>query len=772
MGNEVVVNLAGKATVRAELSSGGMNANYYMFVPVTALPGPLQFEQSSWSVDENGGSATITVTRAGGSAGAVGVSYSTSNGSAVAGADYTAASGTLSWASGDMSPRTFQVPILNDTLVEGTETITLSLSNPTGVGTLGPQSAATLTIPDAPPTAVSYALTLVPSPSAGGTITASPGPDGNGKYVAGTLVTLTPQPASGYVFSSWSGDASGDKPASITMDGNKTVTANFSMAPTRYLLFLGISPAGSGSISASPSPGTDGKYALGAVVTLTATAASGYQFSGWGGDVTGSANPATLTLDRNKTVVANFVNLSEFLPGLRRQIYTNLLGSSIANLTSSPNFPGAPDLVDSVPMLESQYLPNDAGENYGQRLTGWLVPPVTGDYVFYLAADDQAQVFLSTDDFPANKRLIVQELTWSPARNWAGTSTNPQRASAAIRLVASAYYYLEVLHKEGTGEDHVGLAWCLPGGAPPLNGDPPIGNEHLVYRVDMPEALWTVQPADAGTVRLSPAPPAGGWYTNGTVVTLTAVPALGYRFTGWSGAFSSTANPATLTVAGNPTATANFVLDVADITQAGDSIVAMGGSSPSSEGVANAIDNQSSSKYFNYGKLNTGFTVTPKVGATVVVGLGLTSANDCPERDPASYRLEGSRDGQTFVELATGTVPAFASRLATWKVFFTNGTAYEMYRVTFPAVADAATAIAMQIAEVELLGTVAPTTSSRLISAYSNGVLTLTWDGSKFVLESTESLRSPVQWTIVSGVVGNRLETRCQTATRFYRLRH
>jgi hypothetical protein len=94
-----------------------------------------------------------------------------------------------------------------------------------------------------------------------------------------------------------------------------------------------------------------------------------------------------------------------------------------------------------------------------------------------------------------------------------------------------------------------------------------------------------------------------------------------------------------------------------------------------------------------------------------------------------------------------------------------------VYRVTFPTVVDVAAVLGMQIAEVELLGTVAPTTSARLGSAYSNGVLTLTWDGPKFVLESTESLRPPAQWTIVSGVVGNRLETRCQSATRFYRLR-
>jgi len=102
----------------------------------------------------------------------------------------------------------------------------------------------------------------------------------------------------------------------------------------------------------------------------------------------------------------------------------------VAELTANAKFPAAPDVVDEVSTLESQYLPDDAGENYGQRLTGWLVPPLTGDYVFYLAADDQAQMFLSTDDFPANKRLIVQE---SPGAR-RGTGRARSRTHSALAL--------------------------------------------------------------------------------------------------------------------------------------------------------------------------------------------------------------------------------------------------------------------------------------------------------------------------------------------------
>src|SRR2546427_11625066 len=98
-----------------------------------------------------------------------------------------------------------------------------------------------------------------------------------------------------------------------------------------------------------------------------------------------------------------------------------------------------------------------------------------------------------------------------------------------------------------------------------------------------------------------------------------------------------------------------------DVTLPGDPIVPSSNNSPGSEGVANAIDNQPT-KYLNFDRLNTGFTVSPRAGLTVVSGLTLTSANDAPERDPATYTLEGAYDGTNFTLISSGTVPAFPSR--------------------------------------------------------------------------------------------------------------
>jgi hypothetical protein len=97
-------------------------------------------------VNENAGTATITVTRTGDLTGSSTVQYATSDGTAVQPGDYTAASGTLTFAP-TVASQTFPVTIIDDTLGEPNETINLTLSNPTNA-TLGAQSTAILTIID------------------------------------------------------------------------------------------------------------------------------------------------------------------------------------------------------------------------------------------------------------------------------------------------------------------------------------------------------------------------------------------------------------------------------------------------------------------------------------------------------------------------------------------------------------------------------------------------------------------------------------------------
>lgn len=93
------------------------------------VPDPLRFSSATYSVAEGGGTATITVTRGGDGTGPASVGYGTTDGTAVAGADFAATSGTLTFADGDTT-ETFTVPITDDGLVEGPETFTARSSTP------------------------------------------------------------------------------------------------------------------------------------------------------------------------------------------------------------------------------------------------------------------------------------------------------------------------------------------------------------------------------------------------------------------------------------------------------------------------------------------------------------------------------------------------------------------------------------------------------------------------------------------------------------------
>jgi hypothetical protein len=143
-----------------------------------------------------------------------------------------------------------------------------------------------------------------------GTVAADPA---GGSYPSNTVVNLTATPAAGWIFSQWSGDIAAANPAvSVTMDGNKTIRAEFIEAP---LYTLALTFEGNGAVSLDP-PG--GSYSSNTVVHLAAAADSGWTFAGWSGDVSGNELTLNVTMTANKQVSARFVplyDLSASTPG-------------------------------------------------------------------------------------------------------------------------------------------------------------------------------------------------------------------------------------------------------------------------------------------------------------------------------------------------------------------------------------------------------------------------------------------------------------------------
>jgi len=130
----------------------------------------------------------------------------------------------------------------------------------------------------------------------------------SGTFNSGASVQLTAVPDSGYVFTGWSGDASGNaNPATVTMSGNKTVTATFAQLYT-----LTVSKTGNGKILSDTGGincGTtcSATYPPGTLVTLTATADPDWAFDHWTGATTANGASCTVTMNATKTVSATFI---------------------------------------------------------------------------------------------------------------------------------------------------------------------------------------------------------------------------------------------------------------------------------------------------------------------------------------------------------------------------------------------------------------------------------------------------------------------------------
>lgn len=141
-----------------------------------------------------------------------------------------------------------------------------------------------------------------------------------------------------------------------------------------------------------------------------------------------------------------------------REYWTTAAGGTIADLTRHPNFPRKPDGSSAPEILEA---PANWGDQYGTRMRGFLHPPATGNYTFWVAGDDQVELWISPDGDPARKQLVAKVTGFSGSRQW---DAAPEQKSAPLRLTAEQKVYVEVLHKESTGDDSVSVGWQLPDG--------------------------------------------------------------------------------------------------------------------------------------------------------------------------------------------------------------------------------------------------------------------------------------------------------------------
>ncbi|MEZ4621598.1 MAG: discoidin domain-containing protein [Caldilineaceae bacterium] len=139
--------------------------------------------------------------------------------------------------------------------------------------------------------------------------------------------------------------------------------------------------------------------------------------------------------------------------------WSGISGTALSALTGNANYPYNPSGSDRLTSFET---PTNWADNYGTRLRGYLYPPVSGQYRFWIAGDDNSQLLLSSDETAANAQPIANVPGWTNAREWGKYS---QQQSALISLDAGKRYYIEALMKEGSGGDNLAVAWQIPGSA-------------------------------------------------------------------------------------------------------------------------------------------------------------------------------------------------------------------------------------------------------------------------------------------------------------------
>ncbi len=161
----------------------------------------------------------------------------------------------------------------------------------------------------------------------------------------------------------------------------------------------------------------------------------------------------------------NALNLATWNLGfISREYWTGIPGASLADLITNIKYPNEPSGTDVLYSLEAVDWnnPGDSNtwaDNYGQRIRGYLQAPTSGDYKFWISGDEESDLLLSTTESSENAVVIAKVSSKTAFREW---NKFEAQESTTIALEADKKYYIEVLNKEGIGEDHLSVGWKKP----------------------------------------------------------------------------------------------------------------------------------------------------------------------------------------------------------------------------------------------------------------------------------------------------------------------
>ncbi len=186
----------------------------------------------------------------------------------------------------------------------------------------------------------------------------------------------------------------------------------------------------------------------------------------------GSVTITIRTAEGNKTATSTVTVNSTPPPAgggsvnglLTRAAWTGISGDFLTGLKSSPNYPNNPNSIGTVSTFAG---PANWADNYGSKIYGYIRPQTTGSYTFWITGDNNCELYLSPNQNAASKTMIATVLSYSGPTE---VNKHPQQKSAPQTLTAGQYYYVEALHKDGLGPEHVTVYWQGPGIAQSIIG--------------------------------------------------------------------------------------------------------------------------------------------------------------------------------------------------------------------------------------------------------------------------------------------------------------
>ena len=398
-------------------------------------------------------------------------------------------------------------------------------------------------------------------------------PGDNSVFLDGEEISVEATGNVGYSFSHWSGDLSGSQnPVKITMNGNKSITANWT-AVASYSVSTNTG-SGNGTIELVPAGGT---YTENTLVTATAIPDPGFIFSQWKGDVNSDIFSAEVFMDGNKSITADYskveilqTNSAPTIDGTKEALWSNSPQYSVTRVVSG----GVNGVDDASILWTSQWDNNNlyvfmtVNDDAKVKENGsWYNDDVAE---IYIDADNSKSASYGANDFqyifPWNgtmeetKHNAISGVNYSlvETANGYNVEVSIPWSTLGVNPAANDFIGIEVQmddDDDGDGRDAKltwfgieDIAWSSPA---------TFGSAQLVSSISSVQYTLGSLISGTGDVRIKPAA-VDGIYNEGQEVELTSNDLLGSEFSHWTGNASGTDKTVTITMNSNKNVTANY----------------------------------------------------------------------------------------------------------------------------------------------------------------------------------------------------------------------